>query len=179
MARAKKAAPRVSSRLNRGESGTGKELLAPSHSPSEHSQRQAFSSRPIAEPSHQIWWESELFGHVKGSFTEAVATSDRVGHFGEAARTGEPYSSTRSGELPLAAQVSNAPSGASRGRDQGASGEITRTLQVDVRVMAATNRNLAKEVGDRSLSERTCSIGWPCSSLKYPRSGSAMMISTP
>ena len=100
VARAKKAAPRSVPVLIEGESGTGKELLARAiHQASTRSAKPFQVVNCGAIPSDLV--ESELFGHVKGSFTGA--TSDRVGHF-EAAHGGTLFLD-EIGELPLAAQV--------------------------------------------------------------------------
>ncbi len=139
VARAKKAAPRSVPILIEGESGTGKELLARAiHQASARSAR-AFQVVNCGAIPHDLV-ESELFGHVKGSFTGA--TSDRIGHF-EAAHGGTLFLD-EIGELPLAAQVKLL-----RALQEGEIRRVgdTKTLQVDVRVVTATNRDLATEVG--------------------------------
>jgi transcriptional regulator with PAS, ATPase and Fis domain len=100
VARAKKAAPRSVPVLIEGESGTGKELLARAiHQASTRSDKPFQVVNCGAIPPDLV--ESELFGHVKGSFTGA--TGDREGHF-QAAHGGTLFLD-EVGELPLAAQV--------------------------------------------------------------------------
>ena len=83
--------------------------------------------------------ESEFFGHVKGAFTGAV--DSRVGHF-EAAHGGTLFLD-EVGELPLAAQVRLLRAIQEKSiRRVGAA----KTQAVDVRIIAATNRNLVEEV---------------------------------
>jgi DNA-binding NtrC family response regulator len=136
--RAKKAAPRSVPVLIEGESGTGKELLARAiHQASTRNGRVFQVVNCGAIPSELV--ESELFGHVKGSFTGA--TGDHVGHF-EAAHGGTLFLD-EIGELPLPAQVkllrAVQEGEVRRVGDQG-------TKKVDVRIVAATNRDLAAEV---------------------------------
>jgi DNA-binding NtrC family response regulator len=137
IARAKKAARRSVAILIEGESGTGKELLARAIHEASTRSRKAFQVVNCgAIPSELL--ESELFGHVKGSFTGA--TKDHVGHF-EAADGGTLFLD-EIGELPLSAQVKLL-----RAIQEG---EVRRvgdngTIQVDVRIIAATNRELAAE----------------------------------
>ena len=134
----KKAAPRSVPVLIEGESGTGKELLARAiHQASPRSGKAFQVVNCGAIPSELV--ESELFGHVKGSFTGA--TRDHVGHF-EAAHGGTLFLD-EIGELPLPAQVKLL-----RAVQEG---EVRRvgdndTKKVDVRIIAATNRDLAAEV---------------------------------
>jgi DNA-binding NtrC family response regulator len=136
--RAKKAAPRSVPILIEGESGTGKELLARAiHQASTRSGKGFQVVNCGAIPSELV--ESELFGHVKGSFTGA--TKDHVGYF-EAAHGGTLFLD-EVGELPLPAQV--------KLLRVVQEGEVRRvgdngTKQVDVRIIAATNRDLATEV---------------------------------
>jgi DNA-binding NtrC family response regulator len=138
VAKAKKAAPRSVPVLIEGESGTGKELLARAIH-----QASARSGKPFqivncgAIPAELV--ESELFGHVKGSFTGA--TRDHIGHF-EAAHSGTLFLD-EIGELPLATQVKLL-----RAIQEG---EVRRVgdikiTQVDVRIIGATNRDLIEEV---------------------------------
>ena len=139
VARAKKAAPRSIPVLIEGESGTGKELLARAiHKASTRSAKPFQVVNCGAIPSDLV--ELELFGHVKGSFTGA--TGDRVGHF-EAAHGGTLFLD-EIGELPLAAQVKLL-----RALQEGEIKRVgdNKTLKVDVRIVAATNRDLATEVG--------------------------------
>jgi transcriptional regulator with GAF, ATPase, and Fis domain len=137
IARAQKAAPRSVPVLIEGESGTGKELLARAIHQTSTRRDKAFQIVNCgAIPAELV--ESELFGHVKGAFTSA--TKDHIGHF-EAANGGTLFLD-EIGELPLAAQVKLL-----RAIQEG---EIRRvgdikTVHVDVRIIAATNRELSAE----------------------------------
>jgi formate hydrogenlyase transcriptional activator len=125
--------------LIQGETGSGKELVARAlHSHSPRRQRALVKVNCGAVPPSLL--ESELFGHVRGAFTGAV--DRRVGRF-EIADGGTLFLD-EIGELPLDTQVKLLrvlqeqefePVGSSK------------TLRVDVRIIAATNRNLAAEVG--------------------------------
>jgi transcriptional regulator with PAS, ATPase and Fis domain len=135
---AKKAAPRSVGILIEGESGTGKELLARAiHNASTRKDKEFQVVNCGAIPSELV--ESELFGHVKGSFTGA--TKDHVGYF-EAAHRGTLFLD-EIGELPLPAQVKLL-----RALQEGEIRRIgdTTTKKVDVRIIAATNRDLNAEV---------------------------------
>ena len=124
--------------LIQGESGTGKELVA--HSLHQQSQR---SHEPIiyvncaALPENLI--ESELFGHVKGAFTGA--DHQRLGKF--AIANGGTLFLDEVGELPLVAQSKLLR--ALQSNEIQAVGQ-DKVTKVDVRVIAATNRDLAEEV---------------------------------
>ena len=132
--RIKKVAPTQATVLIQGESGTGKELVARSiHSHSTRSNGPMISVNCAAIPETLI--ESELFGHEKGSFTGATAA--RTGLI-EAASGGTLFLD-EIGELPLEAQA--------RLLRVLQEGEIRRigsvhSLKVDVRLIAATHRNL-------------------------------------
>ncbi len=123
-----------------GETGTGKELVARTlHARSRRSEQALVHVNCAALP-EQIA-ESELFGHVKGAFTGA--TSHRAGKF-ELADGGTLFLD-EIGELPLSLQAKLL-----RALQQG---EIQRVgsdklLRVNVRLIAATNRDLEQEVAD-------------------------------
>jgi transcriptional regulator with GAF, ATPase, and Fis domain len=135
---AQKAASRSVPILIEGESGTGKELLARAiHQASPRSGRAFQVVNCGAVPSELV--ESKLFGHLKGSFTGA--TKDHVGHF-EAADGGTLFLD-EIGELPLPAQVKLL-----RALQEGEVRRVgdSKLMRVDVRVVAATNRELGEEV---------------------------------
>jgi two-component system NtrC family response regulator len=128
-----------------GESGTGKELIAKAiHSRSDRAGKPFVTINCGAIPENLL--ESELFGHEKGSFTDAVA--QKIGKF-ELADKGTLFLD-EIGELSLGLQV-----------------KLLRFLQdkiiervggktvipVDVRVLAATNRSLAEEVETKRFRE--------------------------
>jgi transcriptional regulator with GAF, ATPase, and Fis domain len=145
VARARRVALRSIPVLIEGESGTGKELLARAiHQSSPRQDSPFIVVNCGAIPSELI--ESELFGHEKGAFTGA--TSARKGVF-EAADHGTLFLD-EVGELPKSAQV--------RFLRALQEGEITRvgatnSITVDVRIVAATNRSLIREVGDGRFRE--------------------------
>ena len=120
-----------------GETGTGKELVARAvHSISNRSDKPFIKLNCAAIPESLI--ESELFGHVKGAFTGAVAS--KKGKF-ELAHHGTIFLD-EIGELPLNLQPKLL-----RVLQEGEIEKIgeDRTIQVDVRIIAATNRDLAAE----------------------------------
>lgn len=128
-----------------GPNGTGKELVA--HQLHEKSERAAFPLIEVncaAIPSELI--ESELFGHVKGAFTSAV--KDRAGKF-EAADKGTIFLD-EIGDMSLSAQAK-----VLRALQENM---ITRVgadkdIKVDVRVVAATNKDLQKEIAEGRFRE--------------------------
>ncbi|OYW55244.1 MAG: AAA family ATPase [Hyphomicrobium sp. 32-62-53] len=143
--RAKRAAPRSVPVLIEGESGTGKELLAHAIHQSSPRNDQAFQVVNCgAIPSELV--ESELFGHVKGAFTGA--TKDHIGHF-QAAHGGTLFLD-EIGELPPSAQVKLLR--ALQEKEIKRVGD-TKSMRVDVRVIAATNRTLAAEVAAARFRE--------------------------
>ncbi len=121
-----------------GENGTGKELVARAlHAQSTRAKGPFIEVNCAAIPSELI--ESELFGHMKGSFTGAV--QDRPGKFEQA--DGGTLFLDEIGDMSLAAQAK-----ALRALQEG---EVTRiggqkTRKVDVRVIAATNKRLEEEI---------------------------------
>ncbi|WP_437802513.1 sigma-54 interaction domain-containing protein [Sorangium sp. So ce693] len=142
--RARQAAPYSAAILIEGESGTGKELLAAAiHKESPRKDMPLVTVNCGAIPKELV--ESQFFGHTKGAFTGAA---DHAGYFEQA--EGGTLFLDEVGELPLDAQV-----------------KLLRALQekmvrriggktdvgVDVRVIAATNRNLLDEVRERRFRE--------------------------
>lgn len=128
-----------------GESGTGKELIAEAIHANSRRAREAFVKVNLGGLSQSLF-ESEMFGHKKGAFTDAYI--DRTGRF-EMANKGTIFLD-EIGELELACQV-----------------KLLRVLQdqtfevlgdsrprkVDIRVVSATNRDLSQMVAARSFRE--------------------------
>jgi len=124
--------------LIRGENGTGKELVARAlHEQSPRRERAFVEVNCAAIPAELI--ESELFGHMKGSFTGAFA--DRAGKF-ELADGGTLFLD-EIGDMSLSAQAK-----VLRVLQEGMVTRIgaARPVQVDVRVLAATNKRLEDEI---------------------------------
>jgi two-component system response regulator HydG len=132
--RLRRIAPTNATVLIQGETGTGKELVAQAihqNSPRKHKPFVALNCAALSE--HIL--ESELFGHVRGAFTDA--STDRVGKFEYA--DGGTLFLDEVGDMPPATQIKLL-----RVLE---SGEITRVgsndpLRVNVRILSATNRNL-------------------------------------
>src|SRR5688500_9887661 len=141
----KRAAPTNATVLLLGESGVGKELVARSiHRNSNRSRERFVQVNCAAIPEELI--ESELFGHEKGSFTGA--TEKQIGKFEQADRgtifldeVGDMSAKTQAKVLRVLQE-----------------GEVerlgsARTIKVDVRVIAATNKNLEEEISRGQFRE--------------------------
>lgn len=143
--KARRIAPRSIPVLIEGESGTGKELLAHAiHDASPRIDKPFVAINCGAIPAELV--ESELFGHEKGAFTGAIAA--RMGHF-EAAHQGTIFLD-EIGELPKKMQVKLL-----RTAQEGEVIRVgaTKARKVDIRIIAATNRNLIDEVAAGSFRE--------------------------
>ena len=133
-------APTDATVLITGESGTGKELVARAiHDQSARRERPLIKLNCSAVP--EGLFESEFFGHVKGAFTGAL--KDRPGRF-ELADGGTLFLD-EIGEVPLAMQAKLLR--VLQEQELERVGD-TRTRKVNVRVIAASNRNLKKEVDE-------------------------------
>ena len=141
----KRAAPTNATVLLQGESGVGKELVARSiHRNSLRSRERFIQVNCAAIPEELI--ESELFGHEKGSFTGA--TEKQIGKFEQADRgtifldeVGDMSAKTQAKVLRVLQE-----------------GEVerlgsARTIKVDVRVIAATNKDLEQEIEKGTFRE--------------------------
>jgi len=139
------AAPTNGRVLIYGESGTGKELVAHAlHNLSARAQRPFVEVNCAAIPEELI--ESELFGHVKGSFTGAL--EDKVGKFEQADggtlfldEVGDMSLRTQSKVLRVIEEQRLTPVGS------------RNTLTVDVRIIAATNKHLDQEIQKGNFRE--------------------------
>ena len=128
-----------------GPNGAGKELVAHAiHSQSERSRGPMIEVNCAAIPSELI--ESELFGHVKGSFTGAI--KDKSGKFEQA--TGGTIFLDEIGDMSLVAQAK-----VLRALQESKVSPVgsDKEIKVDVRVIAATNKNLAKEIEQAKFRE--------------------------
>ena len=128
-----------------GPNGTGKELVAHQlHQKSERCDAPIIEVNCAAIPSELI--ESELFGHVKGAFTSAV--KDRAGKF-EAADGGTIFLD-EIGDMSLAAQAK-----VLRALQESLIQRVgaDKDIKVDVRVIAATNKDLKKEISEGRFRE--------------------------
>ena len=143
--RIEKVAPTPARVLITGENGSGKELVARAlHALSPRARGPFVEVNCAAIPSELI--ESELFGHVKGSFTGAFA--DRTGKF-ELADGGTLFLD-EIGDMSLAAQAK-----VLRALEDGVISRVgsEKTVPVDVRVIAATNKELAHEIASGRFRE--------------------------
>jgi two-component system, NtrC family, nitrogen regulation response regulator NtrX len=141
----KRAAPTNATVLIRGESGVGKELIARMiHRNSLRSRERFVQVNCAAIPDELI--ESELFGHEKGSFTGA--TEKQIGKFEQADR-GTVFLD-EVGDMSLKTQAK-----VLRVLQEGEVERVgsARTLKVDVRVIAATNKDLEAEIGKGTFRE--------------------------
>ncbi len=140
-----KVAPTDARVLITGGNGTGKELVAHwLHEKSPRFKAPMVEVNCAAIPSELI--ESELFGHVKGSFTGA--NKDRAGKF-EAANGGTIFLD-EIGDMSLSAQAK-----VLRALQESRISRVgsDKDIKVDVRVVAATNKNLKKEIADGKFRE--------------------------
>jgi two-component system nitrogen regulation response regulator NtrX len=140
-----KVAPTAARVLITGENGTGKELVARAiHAASPRRDRPMVEVNCAAIPSELI--ESELFGHMKGSFTGAFA--DRAGKFEQA--DGGTLFLDEVGDMSLSAQAKLL-----RVLQEGVVTRIggAKPIQVDVRVLAATNKDLEIEIAESRFRE--------------------------
>lgn len=140
-----KVAPTQSRVLITGENGTGKELVATwIHEKSKRSSGPFVEVNCAAIPSELI--ESELFGHEKGAFTGA--NEQRIGKFEQA--DGGTLFLDEIGDMPLDAQAK-----VLRALQES---KITRvggnkSILIDVRILAATNKNLEEEISEGNFRE--------------------------
>ena len=139
----KRIAPTDASVLIQGATGTGKELVAQAIHQNSPRKIRPFVALNCAALSENIL-ESELFGHIKGAFTDASA--DRIGKF-EYTDRGTLFLD-EVGDMPMPTQIKLL-----RVLE---SGEITRvgsneTIKVNVRILSATNRDLQESIADGSF----------------------------
>lgn len=140
-----KVAPTDATVLLTGESGAGKEVIAEViHRMSARAEKRIMTVNCAAIPDTLI--ESELFGHKKGSFTGA--DRDKEGRF--KAADGSTLFLDEIGELPLPAQAKLL-----RVLQDGKVTPVgeTREIETDVRIIAATNKDLEKEVANERFRE--------------------------
>jgi formate hydrogenlyase transcriptional activator len=136
-------APTDSTVLIRGETGTGKELIARAlHDLSPRRERTFVKLNCAAIPTGLL--ESELFGHEKGAFTGAI--TQKIGRF-ELAHQGTLFLD-EVGDIPIELQPKLLRALQEQEFERLGS---TRTIRVDVRLVAATNRDLAQMVADGSF----------------------------
>ncbi len=141
--RLKRIAPTDATVLIQGATGTGKELVAQAIHQNSPRKNKRFVALNCAALSENIL-ESELFGHIKGAFTDA--SNDRVGKF-EYAHQGTLFLD-EVGDMPMPTQIKLL-----RVLE---SGEITRVgsnepIKVNVRILSATNRQLDQAISDSTF----------------------------
>ncbi|MGB1972230.1 MAG: sigma-54-dependent transcriptional regulator [Flavobacteriaceae bacterium] len=140
-----KVAPTQARILITGPNGTGKELVAHQiHQKSQRSKQPLIEVNCAAIPSELI--ESELFGHIKGSFTSAI--KDRKGKF-EIAHNGTLFLD-EIGDLSLSAQA-KVLRALQENKIQRVGSD--KDLEVDVRILAATNKDLEHEIAEGRFRE--------------------------
>ena len=140
-----KVAPTEARVLITGENGTGKELVARwIHEKSTRNKNTLVEVNCAAIPSELI--ESELFGHEKGSFTSAV--KQRIGKFEQA--NGGTLFLDEIGDMSLSAQA-KVLRALQENRINRVGGD--KDISVDVRVVAATNKDLKKEISENKFRE--------------------------
>lgn len=140
-----KVAPTEARVMITGPNGTGKELVAHwIHEKSDRSTKPMIEVNCAAIPSELI--ESELFGHIKGAFTSAV--KDRAGKF-EAANGGTLFLD-EIGDMSLSAQAK-----VLRALQENKIARVgsDKDIKVNVRVIAATNKDLKKEIASGNFRE--------------------------
>jgi two-component system response regulator HydG len=143
--RLRRIAPTDATVLIQGDTGTGKELVAQAIHQNSPRKNRPFVALNCAALSEHIL-ESELFGHVKGAFTDASA--DRIGKFEYA--NGGTLLLDEVGDMPLPTQIKLL-----RVLE---SGEITRVgsneaIKVNVRILSATNRDLEEAIRNGTFRE--------------------------
>ena len=141
----KQVGPSKASVLITGESGTGKELIAEAICQASPRAQQPFVRLHCAALAETLL-ESELFGHERGAFTGAVAR--REGRFKQA--DGGTLFLDEIGEIPMGTQVKLLRFLQERSFERVGGNE---TLKVDVRILAATNRDLKAEIAKGTFRE--------------------------
>ncbi len=140
-----RVAPTDSTVLITGESGTGKELVSASiYRQSKRAGKRLIKLNCVATP--KDLWESELFGHEKGSFTGA--TTQKIGKF-EQAHEGTLFLD-EIGDMPLETQAKMLRVLQEKELERVGG---NKTIKVDVRFIAATNKNLPQMVKDGTFRE--------------------------